>query len=106
MNKTLVNTCKTLIKSGRYRLTLHAERERGADLLTIKQIEEVVLCDKMEIIEEYPDDPRGPSFLLLGFTDKGEVVHVVGAIHENTLIMITLYRPDPNKWKNYKERVR
>jgi hypothetical protein len=52
----------------------------------------------------YPDDPRGHSHLLLGFTEQDEPIHMVGAIHEGTLVIITIYRPDPELWENLRVR--
>ena len=55
------------------------------------------LRESFEIIEEYPDDPRGPSCLLL-CRINGLPFHVVCAPHEDTLIIISVYRPDKEKW--------
>jgi len=51
------------------------------------------------IIEPYPDDPRGPSCLILGFTDKNKPLHIVcGRIEEDEILIITAYEPDPTEW--------
>jgi hypothetical protein len=51
-----------------------------------------------EIIESYPDDQPYPSYLVLGYTDK-RALHVVYAKDENeTIIVITVYEPTPEKW--------
>lgn len=47
-----------------YEISLHADDERIAEGLTISQLE-FALSD-CKIIEEYPDDPRGESCLVLG----------------------------------------
>ncbi len=54
------------------------------------------------IIEEYLDDKPYPSFLKLGFESDNpkKTIHVVYAQNENEIIIITVYRPDPLKWKN------
>lgn len=85
---------------------MHAEQERERDELSIKEIEESLLCATMEVIEDYPEDSRGHSFLLLGFTKKGQAVHHVCAIHDKELVVITLYKPNPLKWNNYRERIK
>ena len=56
------------IKLKRYRLTSHAEDEREDDQITDGEIREALLSEKCEIIEDYPNDPRGHSALILGFT--------------------------------------
>jgi len=60
-----------------------------------------------EIIEEYCDDKPYPSFLSLRFCDKP--LHVVFAKNqkENTIIVITTYYPNKEKWSNdYKTRIK
>lgn len=93
-----------LITAGRYRVTLHAEQERDADEITIEEIEQAYSNPASEIIEDYPDDPRGHSGLVLAFTNALEPLHAVWTIHENTAILITVYRPDPKLWTNWRKR--
>ena len=60
-----------------------------------------------EIIEDYPDDVRGHSCLLLGWGENDRVIHVVCAPKEDYLTIITAYPPDPDEWTNgFKERSR
>jgi hypothetical protein len=51
-------------------------------------------------IENYPDDEPYPSFLKLGFSGN-RPIHVVVANNftEQTLVVITVYEPDPLKWE-------
>ena len=98
-----VEAFRRLIREGRYRLTLHAETERDVDHITAREISEALLSDEAELIENYPDDPRGPSFLLLGFTQEGQPIHFVCAVGD-VAIVITLYRPDPEHWVNWRVR--
>lgn len=87
-------------------MTLHAEVERDADRITINEIEEAIGSDKCIIIEDYPEDQRGHSSLLLGFTHAGKPIHVVCTIHEGIIVIITTYRPDPELWVDWKVRRR
>ncbi len=83
--------------------TLHALEEGTFDNINAEQIEKALRLG-FEVIEEYPDDPRGSSCLVLSsISDKP--VHIVCAPHEDALIIITTYIPDNNKWiNNYKKR--
>ncbi len=63
-----------------------------------------------EIIEDYPEDPRGHSCLVLGFAAR-RPVHVVCTIKDNPreLLLITMYDPSlrPEKWEaGFRERRR
>ncbi|MBI4641341.1 MAG: DUF4258 domain-containing protein, partial [Candidatus Tectomicrobia bacterium] len=78
------------VRNRLYRLTSHAEREREADRITIREIEEALLSEQCQVIENYPSDPRGASCLLLGFTRQGLPIHVVcGVSLPDMLIIIT-----------------
>ena len=86
-------------------MTHRAEKEREADKITIKEIEQAFLSQTCQIIEKYPNDPRGESCLILGFTKEQKPIHVVcGIQEENFLIIITIYRPDPKLWTDYRKR--
>ena len=85
------------IENQTYEISLHADDERIVDSLTVSQLESVLL--DCQIIERYPDDPRGESCLLLGFTPEGIPVHVVcGKKRSGHLILITVYIPTMPKW--------
>jgi hypothetical protein len=100
----IIAKVKELIRNGNYRMTLHAETERDADRISMGEIEEALSGEKCELIEDYPEDPRGHSFLLLGFTLNRQPIHAVCALHEYILVIITVYRPDPDLWVDWKKR--
>jgi len=53
------------------------------------------------IIEPYPDDPRGVSCLIFGFTNKDRPLHVIcGNLEENEILIVTAYEPDPREWES------
>jgi len=102
---TLVERIQEAVLSRRYRLTLHAELERDADQITIEEIEQALLSERCEVIEDYPTDPRGASCLVLGFTDQGSPIHALcGVAGPEMLVIITVYRPDPGQWINWRIR--
>jgi hypothetical protein len=57
-----------------------------------------------KLVENYPNDPRGHSHLVLGFTARGSPLHAVCAVCEGTLVIVTIYRPDPQLWQGYRVR--
>ena len=84
-------------------LSDHSEREKQADKITFSEIYESFLS--LEIIEKYPEDKRGPSCLVLGFTKEDKPLHfVIGNLSFDNILMVTMYRPDENQWINYRER--
>lgn len=88
-----------LARTGQYTLTIHAERERQADKITVAELEAALRsCD---VIEDYPEDARGHSCLTLGFAGP-RPVHAVCTIKDDPreLLLITVYDPNlrPDKW--------
>jgi hypothetical protein len=51
-----------------------------------------------KIIEEYPTDYPFPSCLVSGLTPGGQTVHIVVAINDIELRIITVYRPNLTDW--------
>ena len=96
-----------LIRAGRYEVSLHAQQERLEDDLDISEIETAILTG--EVIEDYPDDPRGPSCLVSGQAGNKPVHVVLGwaqtrGKEERTLRMITVYIPKAPKWSDPRTR--
>jgi hypothetical protein len=86
------------------RITDHADEEAQADRLTLDEIYFSVLHG--EIIELYESDKPYPSCLIYGMTESGVVVHSVWAynIESRWAVLVTVYRPDPRRWNDWKER--
>jgi hypothetical protein len=103
--KPLILDIQRKVQAKNYRLTSHAEKEREADQITIRDIEEALLSGRCEVIENYPDDPRGASCLLLGFTEEGLPLHLVcGVSLPDVMVIVTVYRPHPDKWFDWRIR--
>ena len=88
-----------------YEISLHADDERLAEHLTVVEVEATLM--RGEILEDYPQDPRGSSCLVLGFTPAGRPVHVVcGRNSLGRLVWITVYVPAMPKWRDARTRNR
>jgi hypothetical protein len=92
------------IRAGRVRITGHADEEAHYDQLTFDEISSSVLDG--EIIEDYPEDQPYPSCLIYGSTFRRDPVHRVWAYNQQThwAALITVYRPDPDRWIDWRER--
>ena len=86
---------------GRWWLSDHAIKkcdQRGID------IEELVISIVQgELLEDYPEDQRGHSCLILSYI-KDRPVHSVCGLHENGTVFITAYCPEPPKWIDERTR--
>lgn len=93
------------VRTKQYRLSSHAESEREADQISLQEIGEALLSDSFELIEDYPNDPRGASCLILGFTSEYKPVHMVCGISlPDVIVLITVYRPNADEWINWRRR--
>jgi hypothetical protein len=60
-----------------------------------------------EVIEDYPEDERGHSCLILGFSENNRPIHVVCSPKVEYLAIITAYLPDKNEWSgDFRTRVK
>ncbi|MFQ5641242.1 MAG: DUF4258 domain-containing protein [bacterium] len=101
-----IRQIRDAIKNGRVRITDHADEEAVADKLVLDEI--YFSVNNGEIIKQYPDDRPYPSCLLFGRSDSGDPVHSVWAYNKQNkwAVLITVYRPDPNLWIDFKKRVK
>ena len=92
------------IQTGELRITDHADEEMATDKLSLEEVLMSVLNG--EIIEDYPSDQPLPSCLVLGQTSKNDPVHSVWAYNEETgrAVLVTVYRPDPDRWIEFRAR--
>ena len=60
-----------------------------------------------EVIESDVEAQPYPSFLVYGETSQKRPLHVVCApiVEETTLVIITVYEPDPTKWIKFRRRI-
>lgn len=100
----MIERVQTLVRNRQIWVTLHARREMDEDEIPFIDLCAAILSDESKIIEDYPEDVRGHSHLVLGFTPSNEPIHVVCAVHEEELVIITTYRPIQGQWINWRIR--
>jgi hypothetical protein len=82
----------------KYLFLPHALRQmiRAERMISTKEIRQVI--EQGEIIENYPNDARGHSCLMIGSGESNRPVHVVCSHKEDFLAIITAYIPDETSW--------
>ena len=92
------------VQAERVNITQHARKEAKEDRLVLDDIFSAT-C-RGEVIEDYPTDRPYPSCLIYGETEVGDVVHCVWAYaaESRIAVLITVYRPDPERWIDWKTR--
>ena len=91
------------VNSSEYRVTLHAPDRMTRRRISVSDIERTLLGTRVEIIEDYADDPRGPSCLILGFTDNDMPLHIQ-CTYPLGIAVVTAYEPEPTEWTNWRTR--
>ncbi|MBI5014322.1 MAG: DUF4258 domain-containing protein [Deltaproteobacteria bacterium] len=76
----------------------HAVRQmsRPDRMISSDEIRTVIVAG--ELVEDYPDDPRGHSCLLLGHGTEHRPIHVVCAPRTDYVAIITAYLPASDEW--------
>ena len=98
-----IDWIKKKVKTEEYEFSSHADYERQIDKISVLEIEKAIL--EGEILEDYPNDRRGASCLILGHGEEGYPVHIVcGKTPAGSLRVITIYIPSFPKWIDPKTR--
>ncbi|MBN2208331.1 MAG: DUF4258 domain-containing protein [Candidatus Coatesbacteria bacterium] len=95
----LLRQIDNLVSAGEARISEHGYDELSEDGLTAREL--LAGVANAAIIEEYPDYPKGPCILLLQQDRSGKPVHVVWGIpkgYDKPAVLVTAYRPDPERW--------
>lgn len=83
----------------------HAGRQmsRPDRMITVAEVRNVI--EYGELVEDYPEDVRGHSCLLLGYGENNRPIHIVCSPKEEYLAIITAYLPNEEEWEdNFKKR--
>lgn len=85
----------------------HAVRQMSRPDRMISTADVRKVIEEGEIIEDYPEDARGHSCLILGRGNDGRPIHIVCAPKNDYLAVITAYIPDDTQWSaDFRTRIR
>ena len=97
---------KELIATGQVKISEHGYDELADDNIYIHELLNGI--DKAEIVEEYPDYPKGKCILLLSRDLNKQPLHSLWGIpkgYQAPAVLVTAYRPDPDRWdQTFKNR--
>jgi len=82
----VVEYIREQVKADNYEFSIRAERERENEHILVEEVEQSVMLG--ELPEDYPDDPRGHSCLILGFTQAGRAIHSVWGLLPNGRVRV------------------
>lgn len=102
-----VSEIKAKLKSEEFEISLHAFEEAVDDFLSLNEVIHAILQNG-EMIEDNPEDCR----CVIYCKNKRQHIHVVFNYHDFVksldlkIEIVTIYKPDPALWINYRKRRR
>ena len=76
----------------------HAIRQMARPAVMIRTSEVRNVIFRGDVIEDYPEDARGHSCLILGSGHGDRPIHVVCSPKDEYLAIITTYLPEVDRW--------
>jgi hypothetical protein len=93
-----IGAIRRKITQGKYTIAFtHTEKLRQRRI-EAEDIEQAVKAGT--IIEEYPNDPRGVSCLILGLVGRRPLHVLCGRLDAEEILIITAYEPDRVEWED------
>lgn len=95
---SILDDIRDKVRARQYLFSKHATDQSIVRGIGPTDVEEAILVSS-EVIEDYPMDKYGPSYLIFGYTKAGRPLHLQCAYSESTVLkIVTLYEPDPTRW--------
>ncbi|HVF61089.1 MAG TPA: DUF4258 domain-containing protein [Thermoanaerobaculia bacterium] len=88
-----------LVSRREVRVSDHGYDELSADGILVREV--LAGISEAEVVEDYPDYPKGPCVLVLQADEAGRPLHVLWGVpigQSSPAVVITAYRPDPRRW--------
>lgn len=99
----MIKDIQSKVQQGQFEFSKHAVDQSILRRISVKEMREAIASS--QVIEDYPDDKYGPSCLVFGLTETNRPLHIQCSHPSRPLIkIITLYKPGPDEWVDFKVR--
>jgi hypothetical protein len=98
MSETL-RRVQMLVPTGAYLVSRHGFRELALDGIVVREV--LAGIGDAIVVEDYPTSRMEPSVLVLQRDGSGRPIHVMWGVPKATgtpAILVTAYRPAPERW--------
>ena len=98
MSSTL-RQVQELVNSGEFRISEHGYDELAEDGILAGEV--IAGLAEAQMVEDYPNYPKGPCVLVLQAGGDRRAIHAVWGLprgQDSPAVLVTAYRPDPKKW--------
>ena len=99
MDGDVLERIAALVAVGDFLVSSHGADELAADGISVREVVAGIVT--AESIAEYPEYQKGPCVLVLQRDRSGDPIHIVWGIprgNSRPAVLVTGYRPDPEKW--------
>jgi hypothetical protein len=99
----LMARLRAKFENNAFEFSRHAVDQALLRSIRVSEVREAIRSG--EVIEDYPNDKYGPSYLILGLTSAGRPLHIQCSHPDRPRVkVVTVYQPDPAEWLDYRER--
>ncbi len=95
----------SLVGDSKLRVSAHALQKLTNEGILIEPLIEGI--SQAILVEDYPDYFKGPAVLVLQFDKQGMPIHLVWGLPagaQEPAVLVTAYRPDPDRWTDHFSR--
>ena len=92
---------KELVAEGNVRISEHGYDELASDGIPVREI--IAGLRAAELLEDYPDFPKGPCVLVMERDLAGGPIHALWGLPRGAsspAVLVTAYRPNRERWSN------